>query len=218
MHALVEVRFLGVHVSIEVDDPEVSTTQVLSDGAGGRKTDRVVASEDHGEGTTGEDVGHTLADLIEGFLDVAGDGEDVAQVANRDRLPQVHAQLEAVGPVEGRDLPDPLWPKPGAGPIGRPSVEWGPQDSNVVLTAPSHVLHVRCLQEGVDAREVGELASAERRDAAVDDRICAGQSRLETARHLFVPLRRGQLRLGLDRIAGLGPVAIMHRPVSGRML
>ena len=45
-----------------------------------------------------------FGDLVEGLLDVGRDGEHVAQVRDRDRLPEVHAQLEAVRAVQRRDL------------------------------------------------------------------------------------------------------------------
>ena len=83
------------------------------------------------------------------LFDVARDGEDVANVGDGDRLPQVDSQLEAVGAVESRDPPHTLWAEAGTGTVGGAAVVRGAQHGHVVLTAFVDVLHVGRLQKGV---------------------------------------------------------------------
>jgi hypothetical protein len=87
-------------VAVEVDDPEVAAVQVRRDAAGRRVADGVVPAEHHGEGARRVDVADGLADLVERLLDVVRDREDAAQIGDRDGLPQVDAQLEAVRAVD----------------------------------------------------------------------------------------------------------------------
>jgi hypothetical protein len=127
VHPLVEVGLLGVDVPVEVDDPELAAVQVRGDAAGRRVPDGVVAAEHDREGAALVDVADRVGDLVEGLLDVAGDGEHVTEVGDGDRLPQVHPQLEAVRPVQRGDLADPLRAEAGAGAIRRTAVERHPR-------------------------------------------------------------------------------------------
>ena len=56
-------------------------------------------------------MGDRPADLVEGLFDVAGDGEDVARVAERHLLAQIDADFVIVRRIERRDLAHALRPK-----------------------------------------------------------------------------------------------------------
>ena len=211
VHPLVEVGLLGVHVPVEVDDPEVAAAEVRGDAAGGRVADGVVAAEHHGERPAGVDVRDGLGDLVERLLDVARDGEDVAQVGDGDRLAQVDAQLEAVRAVQRGDLADALWAEPGAGAVGGAAVERGAEHGDVVLAAAAHVLQVRRLEERVDPGEVRQLAAGERGDAAVDDGVGARQAQLQAAGDLLLVLRGGQGGLSSHGECSLRPIVVVQR-------
>ncbi len=176
------------------------------DAADGGVADGVVAAQHHRERAGGVDVRDGLGDLVERLLDVAGDGEDVAQIGDRDGLAQVDAQLEAVGPVQGGDLADALRAEAGARAVGGAAVERRAQHGDVELAAAPHVLDVGGLEERVDAGEVGQLAAGERRDAPIDDGVGALQTQLQAAGDLLLPFRGGQAGLGGDGERGLGPV------------
>jgi hypothetical protein len=110
-----------------------------------RVADRVVAAQRHREGAAGVHVPDGLVDLVEALLDVARDGEHVAEIADGYALPQVNGELEAVGPIQRRDLPHPLGAEPGTRPVGRARIQRHPEHGHVILTAAPHILQVRRL-------------------------------------------------------------------------
>nr|WP_197946047.1 hypothetical protein [Phytohabitans suffuscus] len=209
MHPLVEVGLLGVDVPVEVDDAQVAV-EVLGHPAHGGVADRVVAAEHHRERARGVDVTDRLGDLVERLLDVRRDGEDVAEVRDRDRLAQVDAELEGVRAVQRGDLADALRAEAGARAVRGAAVEGRAEHRHVVLAAAAHVLQVGRLEERVDAGEVRQLAAAERGDATVHDGVRAGQAELEAAGDLLVPLGGGQLRLALHGVARFGTVVVVR--------
>ena len=211
MHPLVEVGLLRVDVAVEVNDPEVAAVEVLRDGAHRRVADRVIAAEHDREGAARVDVTDGLADLVEGLLDVRRDGEDVADVADGDRLAQVDAELERVRTVERGDLADALGTEARARAVRGAAVVRGAEDRYVVRAALAHILEVGGLEEGVDAREVGQLAAAERRDRPIDDRVGALQAEFAAARDLALVGGLRNQRLGLDGVARLGAVLVVER-------
>jgi hypothetical protein len=75
-----------------------------------------------------------LSILIEALLDVARDGEHVAEIADGYALPQVNGELEAVGPIQGRDLAHRPGAEASTGPIGRARIQRYPEHGHVVLT------------------------------------------------------------------------------------
>src|SRR6266496_183092 len=161
-------------MTVEVDDAQVATVQVLGHRTGGREADGVVTTEHDRQRTRGEHVPDTLGDLVERLLDVARDREDVADIRDRDRLSQVDTELEVVRAVQRGDLPDALRPEPRTGTVGGAAVERGAEHHHVVLTRPTDVLDVRRLQKGVDAGKVWQLPARERGDPFVHNGVRAG--------------------------------------------
>src|SRR5262249_41236868 len=104
---------------------------------------------------------------------------------------------------------DALRPEPGTRPVGRTPVERRAEHGHVVLAAPADVLHVRRLEECVDAGEVGQLAPGEGGDSLVHNGVSARQAELEPAGDLLVPLGGGPPRSALPRVAGLRPVLVV---------
>jgi hypothetical protein len=84
-------------------------------------------------------MGDGFTNLIERLLDIRRNNEDGAEVTDRERFPQVDAQLETVGPIEGRDLADALRAEAGAGAVGGAAVEWRTKDGDVVLSTQAHI-------------------------------------------------------------------------------
>ena len=68
VHPLVQVDFLGVDVSIEVDDSHFFVAEMATDPTHCGKTDRVIPAENDREGATGKNVGDAFRDLIEALL------------------------------------------------------------------------------------------------------------------------------------------------------
>src|SRR5207244_2160654 len=134
------------------------------------------------------------------------DGEDVAEVADRDGLPQVHAELEAVRAIEGGDPPHPLGAEPGARAVRGPRVVRSAEDSNVVGPAGPDVLDEGRLEEGVDARVVRQLAPAERGDGAVHDRVGPLEAELQSPGDLLLVPRVRDQRLAFEGAASLRAV------------
>ena len=116
-------------------------------------------------------MGDALGDLIEALLVVGRDGEDVADIAERDLLPQIDTHLVVVGGVERRDPADALGSEAGAGSVGGAGIVGHTHDRHVVLAHPVHILQVGGLHEGVDAREVGQFTAREGGDVAVNDAL-----------------------------------------------
>lgn len=75
---------------------ETRTVRARCSPAHGRKPDGVVAAQDYGHRTGRRNVGDRVGNLIEGLLDVGGDGEDVPRVAHGHLLAQVHPRLVVV--------------------------------------------------------------------------------------------------------------------------
>ena len=197
VHALVQVFLLDVRVPIDVDDADLLGS-ARGDAADGGEADGVVAAEDEREGTGGEDVADRVGDLIEGFLDVGGDGEHVARVTHRHLLAEIDAHLVVVRGVQSRDASDALGTEPGAGPVRAPAVEGYAEAGDVVVAHVPHVLLEGSLEEGVDAGEVRKLAAAERGDGLVLEGGRAGQADLDVALELGVVHGRRDRRV-LDR-------------------
>mmetsp|Transcript_75505 Transcript_75505/g.233583 ORF Transcript_75505/g.233583 Transcript_75505/m.233583 type:complete len:239 (+) Transcript_75505:553-1269(+) len=194
VHPLVHVLLLDVRMPIEVDDADPLG------GNGGQASDcgeanGVVSPEDYGESAAGGNVAHSVADLIEGLLYVCGDGKDVAHVAERHLLPEVHGHLVIVGRVESGDLADALRPKARAGPVGGAAVKGRADDRGVVEADVLHVLDVGSLHEGVDACEVRQLPARHHGDVAVLDGAGRLQAQLFGTFNLRCPPVGGQLGL-----------------------
>ena len=138
-------------------------------------------------------MGDAARDLVEALLEVGGDGEHVAGVAQRHLLAQIDAELVVVGRVERRDAADALRPEAGAGAIGGAGVERDADDGRVVLADIADVLDVGRLEEGVDAGEMRQLAAREGRDRLVGQAVGAGQPHVERPLLLLAPALLGQL-------------------------
>jgi hypothetical protein len=99
VHPLVEIGLLRVNVTVEMDDPELAV-EVLRHPPRRRKPDRMIPAQHRRERPCRENVADAFGDLVERLFDIAGDREDVAEIGDRDRLPQIDAELEAVRPVQ----------------------------------------------------------------------------------------------------------------------
>ena len=163
----------------------------------------VVAAQHQRQGAGGEHVRHPARDLVEALLQVGGDGEHVAGVAQRHLLAQVHAQLVVVGRIERRDAAHALRAEAGAGPVGGAGIEGDADHGRVVLAHVPHVLHVGRLQERVDAGEVRQLAPREGRDRLVGEAVRARQTHVERPLLLPAPAILGEAPLGLQRLPAL---------------
>ena len=100
MHPFVEIDLLGVDVAIEVDDPHLLVAEMAANTADRWKPNGVITTQQDWEGSAGKDVGHPLGDLIEAFLVVGGNGEDITHITEGDLLAQIHAHLVVVRGVE----------------------------------------------------------------------------------------------------------------------
>ena len=223
MHPLVEVLLLHVDMAVEMHDADL-LRRALRDPAHAGKADRVVAAQHQRQGTAGGDMRHAAADLVEALLEVAGDGEHVPGIAQRHLLAEIDAELEIVGGVEGGDAADALRAEAGAGAVGGAGIERDAEHGGIVLADVAHVLDVGCLEEGVDAGEMRQLAPGEGRDGAVGQALGARQAHVEGPLHLLGPALAGQPLLRLDRAPALAvelvearmmPAALGRAPAGG---
>ena len=53
VHALVEIGILRVHMSVEVNDPELTPMEILGDPPHGREAKGMIAAEHHGKRAAG---------------------------------------------------------------------------------------------------------------------------------------------------------------------
>src|SRR6266478_408992 len=97
-----------------------------------------------------------FGNLIVTLGDVRG-APDIAHVAHFERFAKVHAELEVVGGVEGRNAPDTLRAEARAGAVSGADIERRADECYVVLTDLAHVLQVRRLEKRVDAGPVRQL-------------------------------------------------------------
>ena len=148
---------------------------------------------------------HGLADLVEGLLQVARDGEHVADVDHVELLAQVDARLVVVGAEQVGGAPDALRTEAGARPVGGAGVERHAEDRDLGVVDLVDVLDERALQEGSPlAREVRQFAADERGDSAVVDRRRGLQPVGEAAFDLLALAAIRKARLGLLRPGAFG--------------
>ena len=210
MHPLVEVGLLGVDVPVEMDDADVAV-QIGRHPADGGKPDRMVAAEHDGHHALLHDVRHRLADLVERFLQIARNGEDVTDVDHVQLLAQIDAQLVVVGAKQVGRAPDSLRTESGAGPVGGARVEWYAEDGHLGVVDLVHILDERTFQEcPALAGEVRQFAADEGRDPAVADRRRGLEAEGQASFDLLALPTIGQLGFGL-----LGPRAFAVQRFRG---
>ena len=100
VHPFIEIDLLGVDMAIEVDDPHLLVAEVSANPTDCWKTNGVITTQEDWEGPAGKDVGDPLGDLIEAFLVVGRDGEDITHITEGDLLAQIHTHLVVVRGVE----------------------------------------------------------------------------------------------------------------------
>ena len=202
VHPLVEVGFLRVDVSVEVDDADVAV-HVRRQSADRREADGVIAAEHDGHHALLHDVRHRLADLVERLLQIAGNREHVADVDHVQLLAQIDTHLVVVGAKEVGGAANSLRAEPGARPVGGSGVERDAEERHLGVVDLVDVLDERTLQEcAAFAREVRQFPAHERGDPAVGDRRRGLQPERQAALDLLALPAVGQRGLGL-----LGPRA-----------
>ncbi len=100
VHPFVEIDLLGIDVAIEVDDPHLLVAEMAANTADCWKTNGVITTQENRKGSAGKDMGHPLGDLIEAFLVVGGNSEDITHITEGDLLAQIHTHLVVVRGVE----------------------------------------------------------------------------------------------------------------------
>ena len=148
---------------------------------------------------------HRLGHLVEGLLDIAGDDEDVAGVAEIELLVDVDAAVEPISVIERRDAPHRLRAEARARPVGRRRIERRADKGCLEVADLADVLAIGRLHEGVDAGEGRLMAAAEQRDVAVDDRVGRFEPELERPLDILVLLL---LRDAGERLHGLGAIGV----------
>src|SRR5258708_6968284 len=129
-----------------------------------------------------------LGHLIEGLLDVAGDDEDVADVAEIELLVEIDTAVDRIAVVKRGNAPDRLRTETGARPIGRRRVERHADEGRLELADRADVLAIGRLHEGVDPGEGGLMAPAEAGDRPIDDRPGALEAEAQRALDLLLLL------------------------------
>ncbi len=173
VHALIEIGLLRIYMPIEMNNAELPSVHMLRNAPDRRKAERMVSAEYHGKCATRIDMRHAFTDLIEGLLDIAGNGKYVADIADRHGFPQIHAKLKAVGAVQRRNLANALRSEPSTGAIGRSTIERGSQNGDIILAALTDIFDIGSLDKGVDPGEMRKFAAAKGGNAAIFDGISA---------------------------------------------
>ncbi len=158
------------------------------------KADGVVPTEHDRHDALLRDVRHCLADLVERLLQVARDGEHVADVDDVELLAEIDAGLVVVCAEEVGRPPDSLRAEPGAGPVGGARVERHAEDRDLGVVDLVDVLDERTFQErAAFAREVRLLAADERRDGPVVDGRRGLEAEAQAALDLLAEAAFGRL-------------------------
>jgi hypothetical protein len=111
-------------VGVEVDDAHLTAPDGSGDGRGGGQRDRVVATEDDGDGAQGGNLGHLRADGLVGALDATGDDGGVAVIEDAQDLQGLDAEREMVdAAAQVRGLADGAGAVAGAGTVRDPHIE-----------------------------------------------------------------------------------------------
>ena len=190
-----------------------ATRGALRDAAHRWKADRVIPAENDRQRPLREHVRDGPADLIEGFFEIGGDREDVAEVAHRHLLAQIDPDLEIVGRVERGNPADGLWPKARAGPKGGAAVERRAEDRRIVFPGVAHILDIGRLEKGVDPGVMRQLAPREGRDGSVFDALCPRQTHPDRPLPLGLPRGLRQRCLAVHRPPALQALLVEIRMV-----
>ena len=202
VHPFVEVFLLNIDVAVEVDDAD-PLRRALCDAPHAGKADRMVAAQHHRQRAGGEDMRDAAGNLVEALLQIGGNGEHVAGVAQCHLLAQIDAELVIVRIVERRDTPDALRPEARAGTVGRAGIERNTYHGGVVSADVADVLDVGRLEKRIDAGEVWQLAARESRDGLVGQAVRPGQTHVERPLLLLAPPLPGQPALRFQRFPAL---------------
>ncbi|HZA74586.1 MAG TPA: hypothetical protein VE476_16965, partial [Propionibacteriaceae bacterium] len=117
-------------------------------------------------------MGHGPVDLVEGLLQVAGNGHHVADVDQVELLAQVHPELEVVGAEQVRGPADALRTEASPRAVGRPGVQRCPEDRHLRVGDVVHILDERTLHERPPlAGEMRDLAASEGGQGPVGYRV-----------------------------------------------
>jgi hypothetical protein len=155
-----------------------------------------------------------LGDLVESLLDVAGNHEDVADVAEIELLVDVDRAIDRIAVIERGDAPHRLRSEARARPEGGRGVEGHADEGCLVSADPAHVLAVGRFHEGVDAGEGGLMASAEAGDGPVGHRPRGFEAVAKRAPHLLLLLRLRNARQPLQiAIAAEFLIPLRHGPL-----
>ena len=144
----------GQGVAVRVEVHQGHRPQRLPDRPQHAQADGMVAAQHHGHGPGAEKRQQAVADVVQAFGHIAGDGVDVAAVRHAELLADVHVQHRAVGLENGGCLPQGRRAEARAGPVGCAAVEGhahhhGIGARRVVLPGLAH--------EGADAAEPWRL-------------------------------------------------------------
>ena len=118
VHPLVHILLLDIDVAVDMDDADIAV-DMRRDPADIGKAEAVVAAADDGKHAGGVDVRHSLGHLVEGLLDIAGDDEDVAGVAEIELFVNIDAAIEPISVIERGDAPHRLRAEARSRPVGR---------------------------------------------------------------------------------------------------
>src|SRR6266851_10246661 len=154
-----------------------------------------------------------LGHLIEGLLDVAGDDEDVADVAEIELLVEIDAAIDGIAVIERGNPPHRLRAETRARPIRRRRVERHADEGRLEIADRADILAIGRLHEGVDPREGGLMAAAEAGDRSIDDRPGALEAEEQRALDLLLllALRNAREPLQVAIAAKLRCLARRHR-------
>ena len=181
-------------MTIEMHDPD-AFGRAFRDPAHCRIADGMVAADDDRHGPGRKDMRTGTTDLIEALFDIAGNGEDIAGIAQRHLFAQIDSHFIVVGRVERRNLAQALRPETRPRTIGRAPIEGHAQHGRVILADLLHILRIGRLQEGVDPGVMRQFPAREGRDRLVVQRIRSGQAHAQGPGLFLVPFAFGQFRL-----------------------
>ena len=79
MHSFIEIFFLNVGVTIDMDDANVFRRDRCQTSDGG-ESNGMITSKNDGHGTMGGNVSNSVGDLVKALFDIGGDSEDIANI------------------------------------------------------------------------------------------------------------------------------------------
>jgi len=178
MHPFVQIFFLNVGVTIDMNDPNVLGRDTGNSSDRG-KANAVIASQNNGKGSRRTNVRNGIGNLIKGFFQIGRNGKDIAGIAQGHLFSQINALFVIVGRVQGGNPTNALGTKARPGTVGTSSIKGNADDGGIVIAHEAGVFDVGSLEKGINAGKVGQFSTRKGRNGLVFNATGTGQAHFQ---------------------------------------